>query len=95
MRDDFGIVKDNLIHHKGVIGVVACEGKEKGFPVGVGEQTFVAANGVDSIAAEFRGLLDSEDHAVIDFVITGGTGRFEDAEGEFVAEADVVRSRHL
>jgi hypothetical protein len=62
------------------------EGEEAGFTVGEGTQTFIAANG-DELHTEFRGLLDSEGNATIDVLITGGTGRFEDAEGEFVVEA--------
>jgi hypothetical protein len=60
------------------------------FPIfGEGEITFVAANG-DELDAEFSGFIDAAGSATIDFVITGGTGRFSDAEGSFEAEAQTI-----
>jgi hypothetical protein len=60
------------------------------FPIfGEGEITFVAANG-DELSAEFSGFIDTQGNAVIDFEITGGTGRFSHAEGSFEAEAQTI-----
>jgi len=63
------------------------EDEEAGFIVGEGQQTFTAANG-DTLDTTFRGLLDpGTGKATVFFEIEGGTGRFEDADGDFVAHA--------
>jgi hypothetical protein len=64
--------------------------QEDGLILGEGTQTLTAANG-DTLDAEFSGLLDPETgEATVEFVITGGTGRFEDASGDFTADVQTV-----
>jgi hypothetical protein len=64
--------------------------QEDGMILGEGTQTFTAANG-DTLETEFSGLLDPETGAAtVEFVINGGTGRFEDATGGFVADVQTV-----
>ena len=65
-------------------------------------ETMAGLDGFSLLCGRYEGVdqrfLDHwVDHEISlgDFVITGGTGSFEDAEGEFVAEPDVVRSRRL
>lgn len=58
-------------------------------PIGVGIYTFTAANG-DTVTAEFMGFSTPVEPGVVfvveEAVITGGTGRFEGAEGGFTVE---------
>ena len=64
--------------------------QEDGMILGEGMQTLTAANG-DTLDTEFSGLLDPETgEATVEFVITGGTGRFEDATGGFIADVQTV-----
>jgi hypothetical protein len=64
--------------------------QEDGMILGEGMQTLTAANG-DTLDTEFSGLLDPETGAAtVEFIITGGTGRFEDATGEFTADVQTV-----
>jgi hypothetical protein len=70
--------------------VLFTENDDPDFPIaGAGEITFIAANG-DELDAEFNGLIDDQGNATIDFTITGGTGRFSDAEGSFQAVAESI-----
>jgi hypothetical protein len=64
--------------------------QEDGTILGEGTQTFTAANG-DNLDTEFSGLLDPETgEATVEFIISGGTGRFEDATGDFTADVQTV-----
>ncbi|MGD9853851.1 MAG: hypothetical protein AB7U20_02775 [Planctomycetaceae bacterium] len=58
-------------------------------PMGIGVYTFTAANG-DTLEAEFTGFSTPVEPGVVfvveEAVITGGTGRFTGASGEFTVE---------
>ena len=72
------------------IGFVEFGDPVDGIVEGSGTQTFIAANG-DELETTFSGTLDlTTGTAVVDFVITGGTGRFEDATGEFTAFVQTI-----
>jgi hypothetical protein len=65
------------------------------FSIAGGTTEFVAANG-DRLFADFTGSVQVTDpgstDGTLDFVITGGTGRFEDASGSFTGTVSTVNT---
>lgn len=71
-------------------GTVLFTFQPSGLVLGEGTVTFVAANG-DELDTEFSGYLDPlTGTATVTFVITGGTGRFAEAQGQFVADVTTI-----
>jgi hypothetical protein len=71
-------------------GTVLFTFQPSGLVLGEGTVTFVAANG-DQLETEFSGFLDpATGAATVTFVILGGTGRFADAEGQFIADVATI-----